>query len=145
MIPAGDPPARSRVRVSMKRMRRTGWMERLRRMSGVGLLAVVVVFVVGLVRAEALALAAGDDLCVFMGGTAAPRPLPTDPTDLADHAHDCCDLGLCRLDSTALPPDGSLPVQAPRRSRPRKAPLRAAVPPGRPRRAGFRPRDPPAH
>ena len=119
-------------------------MQGLRRFSGVGALLFAVIFVVGALRGQALALAAGDDeLCIVMGGTAAVRHAPpSDPGDLADPTHACCDLGLC-LDGTALPPStpafaalARLTVRVP--SRP--APTRRH---GRARRAGHRPRDPP--
>lgn len=120
-----------------------GWMKELRRLSGVGLVVFVVVLLVGFARTEALALASGDDaLCVAMGGP--PRAVePSDPTDLADRTHACCDLGQCR-DGGALPP------AAPEAKRLalvavslRSPPVARRAIPSR-RRAGHRPRGPPA-
>jgi len=84
---------------------RHGWLIGLRRFSGVGLVVFAFVLVVGSVRAQALALAVGDDeICTAMAYAAGVRVTPpSDPTDLADRHHACCDLGLC-LDASALPP-----------------------------------------
>lgn len=90
----------------------TGCLIALRRKAGVGMVLFAVVFLIGLLRGEATALAAGEDVCVFMGGTQAPRLFPTDPGDLADPSHDCCDLGLC-LAAALLPPAGPAPLALP--------------------------------
>lgn len=116
----------------------------LRRFSGVGTVLFAFVLVVGSVRAHALALAAGDDeLCSAMGYVSGAVQAPqSDPSDLADRHHACCDLGLC-LDASALPPEAPAAVALPRRvrspvSRPRHRSL------GHPtRRRSHRPRDPP--
>lgn len=81
-----------------------GWLIALRRFGAGGAMLFALVFVVGLLRGEAVALAAGDDLCVFMGGNLPPRLPIADPTDPADPSHDCCDLGLCLTVAAAPPP-----------------------------------------
>ncbi len=86
------------------RIEKTGWMASLRRFGAVGVAVFALVFAVGLQRTEALALTIGDEVCVFMGGNLPPRPFPTDPSDLSDHSHDCCDLGLCLAVGALLPP-----------------------------------------
>lgn len=83
---------------------RTGWLIALRRLGAGGAVLFALVFVVGLLRGEAVALAAGDDLCVFMGGNLPPRLPLVDPADPADPSHDCCDLGLCLAAAAAPPP-----------------------------------------
>ena len=121
-----------------------GWLRALRRFSGVGVVLFALVLVVGTVRAHALAQVAGDDeLCSAMGyGARAPAALPSDPSDLADAHHACCDLGLC-LDASALPPSAPPAVTAPRRQR-RPAPARPGNDGRRsPRRRAHNPRDPP--
>lgn len=92
---------------------RRGWLIELRRLSGVGLVVFAFVLVVGSVRAQALALAAGDDeICSAMAYASGRMPVqPSDPSDLADRHHACCDLGLC-LDASALPPSEPPPVSA---------------------------------
>lgn len=124
---------------------RKGWLAGLRRFSGVGAILFAVVVLVGTVRAQALALAAGDDeLCVAMGFIG-PRvgPAPVDPTDLADDHHACCDLGFC-LDASALPPSAPGFASAGHRARRLARPLAPTPPRRRHARAGHRPRDPPA-
>ena len=126
----------------MTRRTKQGWMIDLRRHAGLGLVFFALVFVVGLVRVEALALASGDDpLCLAMTG-AARGPAPTDPADLSDHHHDCCDLGQCR-DASALAPSAPEPTRLALVTRPfvPATPRRRRL--GRSRRAGHRPRDPP--
>lgn len=80
-----------------------GCLMRLRRYAALGLVAICLVFAVGVMRAEALAFAAGDEFCIAMGGTLPVRAASTDPLDLGDPSHACCDLGLC-LVATAAPP-----------------------------------------
>ncbi len=116
----------------------------MRRFSGLGAVVFAVVFLVGVARAHALALVAGDDeLCFamgFAGRTAAPA---TDPADLAAGHHACCDLALC-LDASALPP-GEPPVTvAPRMVRRSDRPRPRVVAARRRRGEGHRPRAPPA-
>lgn len=103
----------------------TGWMIALRRLGGLGAGLFALIFAIGLLRGEAVALAAGDEVCVFMGGNLPPRLTPADPSDLADHSHDCCDLGLCLAAGFAPPPASPSVVAAPRavlrlRRRPRR-------------------------
>lgn len=120
-----------------------GWMKGLRRRSGAGFFVFLVVLLVGFARTEALALSTGDDaLCIAMGG-AARTVEPTDPSDLADRTHACCDLGQCR-------DGGALPSTAPEAHRlamivvgTRSIASRRRAVPAR-RRTGHRPRDPPA-
>lgn len=121
-----------------------GWLTALRRFSGLGVVLFALVLVVGTVRVHALSLVVGDDdLCSAMSyGARAPAPMPSDPTDLADDHHACCDLGLC-LDASALPPSAAPSIAIPCRRR-----LPATVRPRskgrRPtRRRAHNPRDPP--
>lgn len=123
---------------------RTGILTALRRKAGgVGVLLFSIVFLVGLLRGEALALTVGDQVCIFMGGSLPPRTFESDPSDLSDRSHDCCDLGLC-LAGTALPPSEPAPLALPRAiARLRRSPRpRAATP--RTSRHDHRPRGPPA-
>lgn len=114
----------------------------LRRKAGVGVVLFAVVFLIGLLRGEALALTIGDEVCMFMGGKLPPRVFASDPSDLADRSHDCCDLGLC-LAGTALPPSEPGPLALPRAiTRLGKARRpRTAIP--RSSRIDHRPRGPP--
>jgi len=123
---------------------RRGWLADLRRFSGVGTVLFALVLVVATARVHALALVVGDDdLCSAMsyasGRTAVP---PSDPSDLADRHHACCDLGLC-LDASALPPEAPVVAalscrhRAPTPRRPGRSPVH------RVRRRSHRPRDPP--
>lgn len=128
----------------MRRRARQGWLATLRRLSGVVVAAFAVVLAVGLARSHALALNAAEDTCVFMGGTALPRLQPADPSDLADHTHDCCDLGLCLDGGGALPPAAPAALAAPRRRALAPRAPRRAAPPLRPRPTASRPRAPPA-
>jgi hypothetical protein len=96
------------------RRTRTGWLATLRRFSGLGAVVFAVVVLVGSVRAQALAIASGDDELCFAMSFAGRVAVPTsDPADLADSSHACCDLGLC-LDASALPPSEP-PLARPRR------------------------------
>lgn len=125
------------------RTTKTGWMIALRRFGAVGAMLFAVAFAVGLLRGAAVAATVGDEVCVFMGGNLPPRLLPSDPTDPADHSHDCCDLGLCLLAAAAPPPAGPATPPAPaplvrlRRPRPSRHGRRPH------RRVGPRPRGPP--
>lgn len=125
--------------------RRQGWLVGLRRFAGVGAALFFVVVLVGTARAQALALASGDEeLCFVMrlGGPPVPA-FPADPADLADPTHACCDLGLC-LDASALPPEAptlALPCRRTRRLDRRLGRRRAPVPR---RRRDHAPRAPPA-
>lgn len=123
-----------------------GWLRTLRRFSGVAVLLFAAVVVVAGARVHALALEVGDDdLCNTMAFTGATLPAtPTsDPTDLADRHHACCDLALC-LDASALPPGEPVLAHARRVLRDRAVPAVPSRPRLGTRRAGFRPRDPPA-
>ena len=116
----------------------------MRRLSGLGAVVFAVVFVVGVARAHALALVAGDDeLCVAMGVAGVRGTAPAaDPTDLADDHHRCCDFGLC-LDASALPPSEA-PAAVGRRVVRRERRIALPTPPrARRRRDGHRPRAPP--
>ncbi|NVO16409.1 MAG: hypothetical protein HXX10_20470 [Rhodoplanes sp.] len=78
----------------------------LRRFSGVGIVLFALIFVVGSVRAHALAAAVGDsDLCsaIAFTGTSTPAPATGDPGDLASCQHACCELGFC-LGATPIVP-----------------------------------------
>lgn len=135
-------PTHDRSGSPMSRRMKQGWMIDLRRHAGLGLVFFALVFVVGLVRAEALALTSGDDpLCLAMTG-GARGPAPVDPADLSEIRHDCCDLGQCR-DASALAPSAPEPTRfaVVARSFVPATPRRRRL--GRPRRAGHRPRDPP--
>lgn len=92
---------------------RRGWLIELRRFSGVGVVVFAVVLMVGMIRTQALALAIGDDeVCWAMAHAAGVRVTPpSDPSDLADRHHACCDLGLC-LDASVLPPSEPPPASA---------------------------------
>ncbi len=131
----------------MPRRRRHGWLETLRRSSGVVLALFAVVFAVGVARAHARALVAADETCAFMGGGADARrvvPAPAEPSDIADHAHDCCDLGLCHDGGAPLPPPAPPAAAAPRLVRRRLVRRSPRAAPRRERRSGFRSRAPPA-
>lgn len=123
---------------------RTGWLIALRRFGAGGALLFALVFVVGCLRGEAVALAGGDDLCVFMGGNLPPRLPLADPADPADPSHDCCDLGLC-LSAAAAPPPAvpavGLAARAVLRLRRTRRPR--VAPPSTKRRRAL-PRGPPA-
>lgn len=124
--------------------RKTGWMIALRRFGAVGAVAFAFVFLVGLSRGEAVALTAGDELCIYMGGNLPPRLPLADPSDPADPSHDCCDLGLCLSASAALPPTTPQVASSARRVlRLRRALRRRAAPPSATRRNAL-PRGPPA-
>jgi hypothetical protein len=116
----------------------------LRRFSGVGAVVFAVVFTVGVARAHALALVSGDDeLCFAMGFAGRVATSTSDPVDLADGSHACCDLSLC-LDASALPPSEP-PYAAPRRIVRRRARVHRAISaPSARRRDGNRPRGPPS-
>ncbi|MCE1237186.1 MAG: hypothetical protein LWW93_12620 [Hyphomicrobiales bacterium] len=126
------------------RIEKTGWLISLRRFGALGLSVFALVFAVGLQRGEALALTIGDEVCVFMGGNLPPRPFPTDPSDLSDHSHDCCDLGLCLAAAAGLPPTGPAAACAARgvlrlrRPRPARRSLRTT------KRRTLLPRGPPS-
>lgn len=123
--------------------RKTGWMIALRRFGALGAVAFVFVFLVGLSRGEAVALTAGDELCIYMGGNLPPRLPVADPSDPADPSHDCCDLGLCLSASAALPPTAPQVAQAARRAlRLGRALRRRAAPPSVSRHDAL-PRGPP--
>lgn len=121
----------------------TGWLLCLRRWAGAALAVFVAVFVVATLRGEALALAAGDDgFCFAMGGTqvrTAPAPASD---DIADHSHDCCDLGQCSGFSL-LPPVVPPAAHLTRRSLGRADRERRFAPPPARRRNAHRPRGPP--
>ncbi|WP_333822237.1 DUF2946 family protein [Pinisolibacter sp.] len=125
------------------RRTRSGWLATLRRFSGVGAVVFAVVFMVGVARAHALALVSGDDELCFAMGFAGRTATPTsDPADLADGSHACCDLSLC-LDASTLPPSEP-PYVAPRRIVRRRARVRRSVSTTCVRRCGGnRPRGPP--
>jgi hypothetical protein len=123
----------------------TGRLLALRRHGAAGLAVFVLIFAIGLLRGEAIALATADETCVFMGGTRPALPLPSDPSDLADRTHDCCDLGLCVAGGLGPSPLAPEPATAPRavlrlrrRLAPRPAPATAkghsALPRGPPSR-----------
>jgi hypothetical protein len=106
--------------------------------------AFLVVFVVAGLRAQALASAIGDETCIAMGGTLARAPTPTtDPSDLADPCHACCDLGLC-AGASALPPSEPARLAAPHAFRIRVSDPARPTTPRRRRRRGPAPRAPPA-
>ena len=126
------------------RRTRSGWLATLRRFSGVGAVVFAVVFLVGVARAHALALVSGDDeLCFAMGFAGRVATPASDPADLADGSHACCDLSLC-LDASALPPSEP-PYVAPRRIVRRRSRVRRSISaPSARRRDGNRPRGPPS-
>lgn len=122
---------------------RMGILNALRRLGGVGAVMFAVVFMIGVLRGEALALTVGDEICIFMGGNLPPRSFPDDPADLADPSHACCDLGQC-LTASALPPSDPAPLALPRAVvRLRKA-RRIRVIAARPLPVDHRPRGPPS-
>lgn len=127
----------------MTRHARQGWLCRLRRFSGVGVLLFAIVLAIGSVRAQALALTVGDDdFCVTVSFTNAAAPsVSADDDALASHHPGCCDQGLCHA-GLALAPSPSALAQ-PRRLTFRDrtvAPRRLRL---RVRRDGHRPRAPP--
>jgi hypothetical protein len=118
----------------------------LRRYSGVGIMLFALIFVVGTVRAHALALAVGDsDLCsaVAFTGENAPAPATGDPSDLAGCQHACCELGFCLSVAPIIPIAPSV-GPAPQVVLSQLAEIRASCPHDDARRAGFHPRGPPA-
>ena len=121
-----------------------GWLRALRRYSGVGVVLFALVFVVGSYRAHALALVVGDDdLCSAMTFAAVRSSVPTsDPADLADRQHACCDLGLC-LDASALAPEAPAVLSAPHVTRSRRRRGLYREPTLTVRRGAHRPRGPP--
>jgi hypothetical protein len=126
------------------RRTRSGWLATLRRLSGVGAVVFAVVFMVGVARAHALALVSGDDELCFAMGFAGRVAAPTsDPSDLADGSHTCCDLSLC-LDASALPPSEPPHVASRRVVRRRARAHRSTSAPSARRRDGNRPRGPPS-
>lgn len=130
----------------MGRAHKRGWLMTLRRFSGVGIVLFALIFVVGTVRAHALALAVGDsDQCsaIAFTGANAPAPATGDPEDLASCQHACCDLGFCLSASPIIPAAPSIrPV--PQVVISQVAAIQVSYLRAIDRPAGFRPRGPPA-